>query len=102
MVSNMAWLVELTHNTVKQRKKLPIKTQTQFDLLAKEIEILGPMRNKWSNFGVLRKSRTVPSNSFHCHIKSGRPTYVVCWRVIDKSKKIVEIYYVGTHEKAPY
>ena len=32
----------------------------------------------------------------------GKPTYVCCWEVIDKQKKIIEVNYVGTHEKAPY
>lgn len=34
--------------------------------------------------------------------KGGKPTYVACWYIKDKKVKIVEIYYVGTHEKAPY
>ncbi len=38
----------------------------------------------------------------HCHLKKGHPTYVVCWRVTSKQLKTVEVYYVGTHEKAPY
>ncbi len=35
-------------------------------------------------------------------IIDARRTYVCCWEVIDKRMKITEIYYVGTHEKAPY
>ena len=38
----------------------------------------------------------------HCHLQKGRPTYVCCWEVINKKRKIIEVYYVGTHEKAPY
>jgi hypothetical protein len=41
-------------------------------------------------------------NEYHCHIEKGRPTYVVCWRIADKNKKNIEVYYAGTHEKAPY
>jgi mRNA-degrading endonuclease HigB of HigAB toxin-antitoxin module len=37
-----------------------------------------------------------------CHLKKGQPTYVAVWQVIDKEIRIVEIKYVGTHEKAPY
>ncbi len=98
----MKWTVELTGSACKQRKKLPQKIQAQLDLLAKEIEVLGPIRKNWRNFSALRKSRKVPSNAFHCHIKKGNPTYVVCWKVIEKARRIVEVYYVGTHEKAPY
>jgi len=28
-------------------------------------------------------------------------TYVACWRVY-KREKLIEVYYAGTHEKAPY
>jgi len=36
------------------------------------------------------------------HLKKGNPTYVAVWRVTDKTVKLVEIRYAGTHEKAPY
>jgi hypothetical protein len=39
---------------------------------------------------------------YHCHLKAGRPTYVACWELIDKKIRILEVYYVGTREKAPY
>lgn len=38
----------------------------------------------------------------HCHIKKGRPCYVAIWEERDRSIKLVEVTYVGTHEKAPY
>lgn len=50
----------------------------------------------WSNYGPLKK------DEFHCHLRKGKPTYVACWRVLDKQVKIMEVYYVGTHEDAPY
>ena len=56
----------------------------------------GPVRGDWPNFSKLGK------NTYHCHLKKGKPTYVACWRMLDKSKKVIEVYYVGTHEKAPY
>lgn len=64
-------------------------------MLMKEIEFLGPIRGNWKNYSKLG------SIEHHCHLKSGKPTYVVCWRVF-KDSKLVEVYYVGTHEKAPY
>ena len=70
--------------------------------LAKEIEDYGPIRKNRPNFGPLHKKRGIPDKSYHCHIKKGNPTYVVCWNTEDKKVKLVEIYYVGTHEKAPY
>jgi hypothetical protein len=60
------------------------------------------MRKNWPNFGPLYKQKGVPDNAYHCHLKQGRPTYVACWKIEDKKVKIVEVYYVGTHENAPY
>ena len=60
------------------------------------MEESGPIRGNWPNFSKLEKS------DYHCHLKKGKPTYVACWRMINKQIKLLEIYYVGTHEKAPY
>lgn len=68
------------------------------DALRHEIELLGPVRFRWKNFGKLKGEM----DKYHCHLHSGRPTYVMCWKVVDKKLKIIEVYYVGTHEKAPY
>ena len=66
-----------------------------FFALAKEIEEKGPVRGNWPNYGRLSKTK------HHCHIKKGQPTYVVCWEERNGNIEI-EVYYVGTHEKAPY
>ena len=96
------WKVEYTRSASKDKKKLPVGIQMQLELLAREIEISGPIRKSWSNFSALKKGKGIPDNAYHCHIKKGKPTYVACWVVEDKKVKLVEIYYVGTHEKAPY
>lgn len=102
MEKKSIWCVEFTTRTVKQKKKLPEKIRLQIDLLAAEIEKLGPIRLNWHNFSQLTKSKGIPEYSYHCHIKNGKPTYVACWHIENKKVKIVEIYYVGTHENAPY
>ncbi len=38
----------------------------------------------------------------HCHLKKGHPTYVAVWEVTDTDVCLVEVIYVGTHEKALY
>jgi hypothetical protein len=83
----------------KQLRELPLHVQERFDLLAKELEVSGPWRANWKNFGRLKGRR---GEQFHCHIGSGRPTYVACWQVIEKKIYLLEVYYVGTHENAPY
>lgn len=54
----------------------------------------------WPNYGKLHGK--VTEDKRHCHFKKGKPTYVCCWEVIDDGVKIIEVYYAGTHEKAPY
>ncbi len=96
------WQVFLTNSANKQRKKLPENVNEVFARLIGDLEQDGPIQKKWANFGALKKGKNVPENAFHCHIKKGRPTFVVCWLVQDKKIQIIEVYYVGTHEGAPY
>lgn len=95
------WKVGYTSKSKKQSYNLPDKVRGLLNLLIKEIEIAGPIRKNWSNFDSLR-GKNIPINSYHCHLKDGRPTYIACWCIKNKKIKIVEMYYVGTHEKAPY
>ncbi|MFA6263992.1 MAG: hypothetical protein WCW33_02400 [Candidatus Babeliales bacterium] len=94
----MNWQVSVKKSVLKGIDKLPIDVAMTFWFLAREIETLGPLRCNWKNFGKLRGH----DNHYHCHIKSGRPTFVVCWEVVNKEIRIVEVYYAGTHENAPY
>ena len=94
----MSWQVSFKKQAQKQLDKLPkhiaIIARTLVDEMVKD----GPLRYDWKNFSKFKGS----GNLYHCHIKDGKPTYVVCWEVKDKKIKIIEVYYVGTHEKAPY
>ena len=92
------WQVKVTRKAAKQLGRLPKQIQGYFDRLAKELEVEGPMQPNWPHFGKLKGGE----NLYHCHIKSGRPTYVACWVVTDREIKLMEVYYVGTHENAPY
>lgn len=67
------------------------------NLLIIEMKLEGPYRSNWANYGPLEEDY-----EFHCHLKKGKPTYVACWRVVDKKNKKIEVYYVGTLENAPY
>jgi len=79
---------------------MPDRVQIAMTALVAELGVCGPaLHGKgWKNYGKLRGQ----PDAYHCHLTSGRPTYVACWKRIDHSVRIVEIYYVGTHEKAPY
>lgn len=90
------WFVLFSSKAAKQYKKLPIDVRFAVDALVMEIQLMGPVRGNWQNYSKLG------SNKHHCHIRRGRPTYVACWKIIDAINLNVEVYYVGTHEKAPY
>jgi mRNA-degrading endonuclease RelE of RelBE toxin-antitoxin system len=92
------WRVGFANKAAKQMGKLPKDVQTVVAALVAELEVTGPMLFEWKHFSKLKNQ----GERFHCHIKSGRPTYVACWEVIDKRIRILEVYYVGTHENAPY
>jgi mRNA-degrading endonuclease RelE of RelBE toxin-antitoxin system len=90
------WTVTLNSRTAKAIPELPEHARLKMFALLKDIEANGTNQPAWPHYGKLS------DDTYHCHIKRGRPTYVVCWRLIDKNKRIIEVYYAGTHEKAPY
>ncbi len=96
------WEVRYSPKAVKQKKKLPRNIVPILAELNWDLEHKGPVQPEWPHYSSLQKGREVPSNAYHCHIKTGRPTYVVCWQVVNKTIKIIEIFYVGTHENTPY
>ena len=92
------WEVKYSHDGIKQIKKLPTKVKEAAYVLVKELKLYGPYRANWRNYGKFKGTK----DCYHCHVNSGKPRYVVCWKIMDKKEKILEVYYVGTHEKAPY
>ncbi len=92
----MSWQVTIHAKAQKSIPKLPNRVQKALAFLLREIELDGPTRGNWPNYGKLGKDK------HHCHLKKGQPTYVAVWQVIDKEIRLVEVTYAGTHEKAPY
>lgn len=96
----------------KPKKALPEYAIGALKALIMDIECFGPTLGlngkNWPHFGRLRR------DTYHCHLPKSRDPkkqgskkgadawYVVCWRLEDEKVKIVEVYYVGTHENAPY
>ena len=94
------WQIDLEPKVTKQIRKLPTKVQALALLLFDDLRARGPAPGEgWKNYG---KLKGLPIDVRHCHLSKGRPTYVCCWEVKDKKIKIIEVCYVGTHEKAPY
>lgn len=96
------WTVNFSRAAAKQRNKLADSVQFSIEALVKDMTINGPHRTNWPNYSPLKKGKDIPKDAFHCHVKKGKPTYVVCWQVDNKKIKIIEVFYAGTHEGAPY
>jgi hypothetical protein len=94
------WVVISTKSVDKQAIKLSQNVLLMLHLLFEDLANQGPALPEWPNYGKLHGKKNVDKR--HCHLQKGKPTYVCCWEVIDKKRKIIEVYYVGTHEKAPY
>jgi len=92
----MAWTVNISGKTEKGITRLPLAVQKALALLMQDIEDSGPVRGDWPNYAKLTFGR------HHCHLKKGRPTYVAVWEERSGQLRLIEVTYVGTHEKAPY
>jgi mRNA-degrading endonuclease RelE of RelBE toxin-antitoxin system len=89
----MKYTVNIKRKTEKQLNKLPENIKLIFFALKEELKLLGPVRSNWTNYSKLNKCE------HHCHLKY---RYVACWRVNKKNEIEMEVYYVGSREKAPY
>ena len=95
----MTWTVNFSAKAAKQAAKLPTRVAERLDVLRFEMERTGPVQVSMPHFG---KLKGWPGETYHCHLNKGRPTYVAIWVVEDRAVQLVEVTYVGTHEKAPY
>ena len=90
----MSWTITIPKKVIKKLPLLPKLVKNSLAFLIKDIELNGPARGQWPNYGKLGKNR------YHCHLKKGHPTYVAVWEVKDKKINLVEVTYV--HDKALY
>lgn len=100
----MAWKVVYQPKKVgKQALRLPKPAHAKLIRLIGELAVLGPERADWKNFGRLRRQPGQRSDEvrYHCHLSSGKQCAVACWKVYNNTITI-EVYYVGSHQNAPY
>lgn len=96
----MKWKVVFSRKAAKNVEHLNDKTMLVLQVLIDNLKTYGPAPGKdWPNYGKLHGKKK--EDKRHCHLIKGNPTYVCCWEVF-KLEKCIEVYYVGTHEKAPY
>lgn len=96
----MRWKTGLTTKAGKQAELLPEDAFSALQVLLTDLQNKGPNPGPhWPHYSKLQGKKNIDRR--HCHILKGRPTYVCCWEVY-QLEKIIKVYYVGTHEKAPY
>lgn len=96
----MTWNVKFTSKAAKQVKILEGRVVFVLQVLINDLRTKGPAPGKhWPHYGKLNSRKN--EDKRHCHLIKGNPTHVCCWNV-NKTEKNIEVYYVGTHEKAPY
>lgn len=95
------WELHCTSQADKETNSATQELQTEIEALKKELQETGPYLRHRSHFSSLSKQPGIPENTYHCHINDSTPTYVGCWSIEKKTKKIT-LFYVGTREKAPY
>ena len=88
----MPYEVRILKKVEKNLKKLPSKENDKLDYLIEDLIEFGPLQPKWPNFSKLGK------NEYHCHLSR---KWIACWRH-EKNPIIIEVYYVGSRENAPY
>lgn len=100
----MTWNVTFTTKANKQHLKLSKQLQYAVLLLVEDLKNKGgnPGKN-WPNYRRFKglKGQKKTDDLRHCHLQKGNPVYVCCW-MVNAIEKTIKVYYVGTHEKAPY
>jgi hypothetical protein len=81
-----------TKKVLKRLQKLPDHIREKFFVLAEQLADQGPFAANWPNYSKLGK------DEYHCHLAR---SWVACWRR-EKETIIIEVYYVGSRENAPY
>lgn len=87
------WSISFTSKAAKQAKKLPKQEQATLGALLRDLTVRGPVLADWPNYSKLGGSL------YHCHLSY---KWVACWELKDKQLRLIEIYYAGSRENAPY
>ena len=88
----MEYQVSIKKQVNRDLSNLPKDIQKLLFLLIADLKADGPIQKGWHNFSPLGE------NKYHCHLSY---RYVACWTWEEGTIEI-EVYYVGSREKAPY
>jgi mRNA-degrading endonuclease RelE of RelBE toxin-antitoxin system len=84
--------VRIKRKVARGLRKLPSDVQKLLYLLIADLQADGPIQKSWRNFSPLGQDR------YHCHLNY---RYVACW-TCRENEIVIEVYYAGSREKAPY
>ncbi|MDD5673510.1 MAG: hypothetical protein PHC61_05075 [Chitinivibrionales bacterium] len=88
----MTYRIDIRRKAAKNLQKLPADVKKLLFLLIEDLKADGPFQISWPNYSPLG------DNKYHCHLKH---SWVACW-IWFKDSLEIEVYYVGSREKAPY
>ena len=92
IITVVKYEVRIKKKVARGLVKLPADVQKLLFLLVADLQADGPIQKSWRNFSPLGKGR------YHCHLNY---RYVACW-TCRNNEILIEVYYVGSREKAPY
>ena len=84
--------VIIKKKTLKNIRRMPAPIQKKMANLAEDLPDNVPIRSDWPNFSKLGK------NEYHCHLSH---SWVACW-YHERNTVVIEVYYAGSRENAPY
>ena len=84
--------VSVKKKALKDTEKMPVSVQENLAALLEDLREKGPVQPGWPNYSRIGKEM------YHCHLAW---KWVACWYCEDKAS-IIEVYYAGSRENAPY
>ena len=84
--------VAVKKKALKDAEKMPASVQENLAALLEDLREKGPVQPGWPNYSRIGKEM------YHCHLAR---KWVACWYFDDKAL-IIEVYYAGSRENAPY
>jgi hypothetical protein len=84
--------VSVKKKVLKEAGKMPDSVQEKLAALLEDLQEKGPVQPDWPNYSKIGKE------IYHCHLAR---KWAACWYCEDKSL-IIEVYYAGSRENAPY
>ena len=84
--------VSVKKKVLKAAEKMPISVQKALAALLEDLREKGPVQPGWPNYSRIGKEM------YHCHLAR---KWVACWYCEDR-ELIIEVYYAGSRENAPY